>query len=85
MAPPRTDELIGSIAGFQALLAATKRAVLGKRRKPGAAAFMANLEKELLRLESELRVGTYRPGRYVTIEVRDPKPRTVSAFESSKP
>ena len=79
MAPPRADDLIGSIAGFQALLAAAKRAVLGKRRKPGAAAFMANLEKELLRLESELRVGTYRPGRYVTIEVRDPKPRTVSA------
>jgi len=79
LAPPGIDDLFGRIASFQALLAAAKRAVLGKRRKPGAAAFMANLEKELLRLESELRTGTYRPGRYVTIEIRDPKPRTVSA------
>jgi RNA-directed DNA polymerase len=32
-----------------------------------------------LRLERQLRDGSYRPGRYVTIEVRDPKRRLVSA------
>jgi retron-type reverse transcriptase len=52
---------------------------MGKRRKPGAAAFMANLETELLRLERALRSGRYRPGRYVEIEFRDPKRRLVSA------
>ena len=51
----------------------------GKRRKPGAAAFFANLERELLRLERELQSGTYRPGCYVEIRVRDPKERIVSA------
>ncbi|MCI0598265.1 MAG: reverse transcriptase/maturase family protein [Beijerinckiaceae bacterium] len=75
----RHDHLIGFIADFGALHAAAKRAILGKRRKPGAAAFFANLEGELLRLERQLRDGTYRPGRYVTIEVHDPKRRLVSA------
>ena len=53
--------------------------MLGKRKKPGAASFFANLERELLRLERELRDGSYRPGRYVEILVRDPKERLVSA------
>ena len=80
---PRTpklhDGLFEGIANFQALRAAAKRAVLGKRRKPGAAAFYANLERQILRLERELQDGTYRPGRYVEILVRDPKERLVSA------
>ena len=40
---------------------------------------MANLETECLRLERDLRTRNYRPGGYVTIKVRDPKPRMVSA------
>lgn len=40
---------------------------------------MANFEREVLRLERELQGGTYRPGRYVEIEVLDPKKRLVSA------
>lgn len=77
---PRThDHLFGGIASFSALREAALRAVRGKRRKPGASAFFANLERELLRLERELKAGTWRPGGYKTIEVRDPKPRMVSA------
>ncbi len=77
--PVRHDGLFESIANFQALTKAALRAIRSKRSKPGASAFMANLEKEVLRLERELLDGTYRPGRYVTIDIRDPKPRTVSA------
>ncbi len=77
--PKRLDRLFDGIASFAALRAAALRAVLGKRRKPGAAAFMANLERELLRLERELIDGSYRPGRYTVIEVTAPKPRRVSA------
>jgi len=77
--PRRHDNLFDGIACFAALHAAARRAVKGKRRKPGAAAFLANLEPELLKLESELREGRYRPGRYTVIELRDPKPRLVSA------
>jgi RNA-directed DNA polymerase len=67
------------IASFQALCAAAQKAAKGKRRKPGVAAFLANLEPNVLRLERELRDGTWRPGPYTVIEVRDPKPRRVSA------
>jgi RNA-directed DNA polymerase len=77
--PKRHDDLFGRIANFAALRAAARKAVCSKRKKPGASAFFAHLERELLRLERELRNGTYRPGRYVEIKVRDPKERIVSA------
>jgi RNA-directed DNA polymerase len=77
--PARHDNLFGQIANFGALHAAYRKAVIGKRRKPGAAAFAANLERQLLRLERELLDGTWRPGRYVKLQVRDPKPRLVLA------
>lgn len=78
MAKRHTD-LFRRIVSFAALRGAAKRAVRGKRKKPGASAFMANFEHEVLRLERELRDGSYRPGRYVEIEVHDPKHRLVSA------
>jgi retron-type reverse transcriptase len=73
------DKLFESIANFHALRTAAYHAVRGKRRKPGAAAFLANLEREVLRLEYELRDGLWKPGGYKTILLRDPKPRMVSA------
>ena len=75
----RHDGLFDRIASFDAIVAAALRAVAGKRRKPVPAAFLANLETEALRLERELRSGRWRPGRYVEIEVMDPKRRLVSA------
>lgn len=75
----RHNDLFARIASFAKLRAAARKAVLGKRKKPGAAAFMANFESEILRLERELADGSYRPGRYVEIEVWDPKHRIVSA------
>jgi retron-type reverse transcriptase len=77
--PQRHDGLFPSIAEFHALRAAALRAVRGKRSKPGPAGFMARLETEILRLEEELRAGTYRPRGYVAFEITDPKRRVVSA------
>ena len=79
MRRPRADGLFDRIATFGALCAAVSRAALGKRRGLGPAAFLANLETEVLRLERELRSGTWRPGGYVSFEIRDPKRRTISA------
>jgi len=77
--PKRHNDLFPEIARFSGLHEAARRAIRGKRAKPGAAAFMARLEPELLRLERTLDAGTWRPGRYVEIEIRDPKHRLVSA------
>lgn len=77
--PGKARDLFDGIASFSALLAAAERAARGQRAKPGAAAFLANLEKEVLRLERELQDGSYRPGGYTTIEIFEPKHRMVSA------
>jgi RNA-directed DNA polymerase len=77
--PQRHDNLLDRIANFQALHAAALRAIKGKRKKPGGAAFFANLERELITLERQLKDGSYRPGRYTAFEVNDPKKRMVSA------
>ncbi len=77
--PRRERDLFRQIARFGALILAARRAALGKRKKPGAAAFLADLETECLRLERTLRDGSYQPGRYVKIELFDPKHRIVSA------
>lgn len=77
--PKRHDHLFERIASFRALHEAAMRAICGKRSKPGAAGFMANLERNLLRIERTLRDGSWRGGGYTVIEVRDPKPRRVSA------
>lgn len=74
-----TGNLFDGIASFRALHAAARCAINGKRKKPGASAFFANLERELLALERQLRDGIYRPGRYTAFEVNDPKKRMVSA------
>jgi retron-type reverse transcriptase len=75
--PAQHDQLFARVANFQALHAAALRAVKGKRKKPGAASFFANLERELLVLERQLREGKYRPGRYVAFEVNDPKKKRI--------
>lgn len=73
------NHLFEQITRFRALHEAAMRAICGKRSKPGAAAFMANLEKNLLHIERTLREGSWRGGGYTIIDVREPKPRMVSA------
>ena len=53
--PAKARNLFGGIASFPALLEAARKAAKGKRAKPGAAGFLANLEPEVLRLERELK------------------------------
>jgi hypothetical protein len=47
-------------------------------RRRGAAAFLADLDTECLRLQRELREGRYHPGAFHHFEIRDPKPRRIS-------
>jgi retron-type reverse transcriptase len=77
---PKSDRhLFGNIATFAALHEAAKKAVRGKRAKPGAAGFMANLEKNLIAIEARLQNGTWRGGGYTEMEIFEPKHRLVSA------
>lgn len=48
--PHRYDDLFDRIASFPALVAAARRVARGKRRSPGAAAFLASLERNCLTL-----------------------------------
>lgn len=67
------------VVSFEALCRAARRAALGKRRVAGVARWMADLEPNALRLERELRAGTWRPGRATTFRIHDPKTRTITA------
>ena len=77
--PKRHRDLFAGIAAFMPLLEAARRASLGKRRKPAVGAFMAGLERNVLQIEASLNDGSWWPGAYTVIHVRDPKPRLVSA------
>ena len=75
--PERHKGLFPAIANFGSL--PYRKAVRSKRKKPGASAFAAGLEHELLRLERELLSRSWTPGGYVEIVVRAPKERLVTA------
>lgn len=64
---------------FWALRAAAGRAARGVSRSEGCAAFLCELEREILQLQRELREGRYEPGPFHTFPIRDPKPRMISA------
>ena len=61
------------------LFDAAARAARGKKSRPDVAAFLANLEPELYRLQRQLAGGSYQPGPYRTFRIVDPKPRLISA------
>ena len=64
---------------FSNLLCAFRQAARGKRDRPAVVAFTLDLEEELLRLQAELRDGSYRPGAYVSFLIHEPKRRLISA------
>jgi RNA-directed DNA polymerase len=75
----RHKHLFEAVSSFENLLAASRKARLGKRFKGPVAAFEYALEPELLGLQAELLSGAYRPGTYRSFWITDPKPRLISA------
>ena len=75
----RHKHLFEQIASFENLLRAARKAQRGKRFRPATAAFNHRLESEVLRLQDELRGGTYQPGAYTEFYINDPKRRLISA------
>jgi retron-type reverse transcriptase len=75
----RHRHLWEQIATFDNLAGAARDAMRGKRGRKGGAAFFANWETEVVRLERELRERTYQPGPYRYFRILDPKERVVAA------
>jgi len=75
----RIGSLWPQVTSFENLLGAAEAAAAGKRRRADVAAFLLDLEGELLKLRHELLSGGYRTGSYRTFRIRDPKPRLISA------
>lgn len=75
----RTGQLWKALASWENLLEASRKAALGKKRKPAVAEFLLNQESELANLRQELLEGSYQPGPYRTFTIREPKSRMISA------
>ncbi|MEL6381352.1 MAG: reverse transcriptase domain-containing protein [Cyanobacteria bacterium J06626_18] len=75
----RHGNLWPQIVDFPNLLDAARKAQKGKRFRDNVLAFNYNLEHELQALQAELQEKTYRPGKYRTFEIKEPKSRMISA------
>lgn len=75
----RYGYLWNRIVTFQNLLMASRQAQKGKRFRDSTLRFNYNLENELAQLHYELITKTYCPGNYITFQVKEPKPRLISA------
>ncbi|MCI0696752.1 RNA-dependent DNA polymerase [candidate division KSB1 bacterium] len=73
--------MYNELTSWNNLLLAYKKASAGKRGHPNVAAFEYRLEDNLLRLQEELRVKTYRPGKYDSFYIHEPKRRLISAAD----
>jgi retron-type reverse transcriptase len=75
----RAGGLWPRITSFENLTRAARRAARSKRDRRSVAFFLERLDPEVLALERELEAGAWRPGEPVRFEIRDPKPRVISA------
>ena len=75
----RHKQLWDRLCSFENFAAAAREALLGKRGKHAGARFFADWEREVVRLERELREGSYRPGAYFYFTIKEPKERVVAA------
>ena len=73
------NHLFDQICSFKNLLAASRKAQMGKRFQEEVARFNFHLEPELYRLQEELQTQTYRPGPYHEFYIHEPKRRLISA------
>jgi len=67
------------ITSYENLLAAARKAQRGKRFRDNVLAFNYDREAMLVELQRQLLDKSYRPGRYRTFEIVEPKRRMISA------
>ncbi len=74
----RFGNLFAGACEFRALTEAAGRAARGRCASQEVAAFLRDLEPEILGLQRELLAGTYRPGPYSAFVIHDPKTRQIT-------
>ena len=77
----RYGHLFEQVITFENLRLATQKAALGKKDKLRVAHFLFHLENELFKLQEELQTGQWYPSDYHIFEIREPKPRRISATD----
>ena len=75
----RTGHLFESVVDYENLRLATSRALRGKRDRPDARRFVANLDANLLKMRRQLLSGTICLGRFRQFVIHDPKRRIITA------
>ena len=73
--------LFERIIAFENLLMAARQAASSKKDRVQVAHFLFHLETELIDLQNELQAETWRPGPFRVFEIREPKPRRISAAD----
>lgn len=79
--PKTIRNVYDNAVSFKNLLKAHKKARKGKREKRKVILLELNLEKILLELEKELKMGTYIHGKYHSFKIFEPKERVIMASE----
>jgi RNA-directed DNA polymerase len=69
------------IVSFSSLMTAARLAARGKSRRPDVARFMFDCENQVIKLETELNTGVYRPNLFSIFHVKDPKERMICAAD----
>ena len=77
--PKTIRNVYDKAVSFDKILKAHKKARRGKREKKDVIIFELNLESEILRIEEELKYGRYKPGKYKSFKVYEPKERVIMA------
>ena len=75
----RIGHLFERIVRFESLCQAAHQAARGLWQRRSVAAFLLDLEPDVLALQRELLDGSYRPRPFRSFMITDPKPRVISA------
>jgi len=75
----RVKHLYDRVASFENLRGAAKDALRGKRKRMPGAAFLGDLERELVALHRELNDDSYATSGYRYFTIHEPKERVVAA------
>ena len=73
------NNLFEKIVSFENMLSAAKKARKGKKKTKERCVFQFGLENELSAIIKELKEKSYKPGKYRTFDIYEPKKRMISA------